>query len=60
MDIPILPLTQIHRGNILTIVGTRTHTDTVVQAVGYADRPTEAMDTLWVGLAILLGVFSGF
>jgi len=59
VDIPILPLTKIHRGDILTIVGTRKHTDTVVQALGYADRPTEATDMVWVGLAILLGGLFG-
>ena len=59
VEIPVLPLTPIHRGDILTIVGTRKHTDRVTEALGYADRPTEATDMVWVGLAILLGGLVG-
>jgi len=59
VDIPILPKTQIHRGDILTIIGTRKHTDAAVADLGYADRPTEATDMVWVGIAILLGGLVG-
>ena len=59
VDIPILPKTDVHRGDILTIVGTRKHTDRVVEAIGYADRPTDATDMVWVGLAILVGGLVG-
>ena len=59
VDIPILPLTRIHRGDILTIVGTRKDTDRVVKAVGYADRPSDATDMVWVGLAIAVGGLIG-
>jgi putative transport protein len=59
VDIPILPKTVIDRGDILTIVGTRKHTDAVVAALGYADRPTDATDMVWVGIAIVLGGLVG-
>ncbi len=59
VDIPILPKTTIQRGDILTVTGTRKHTDAVVEELGYADRPTEATDMIWVGLAILLGGLVG-
>jgi len=59
VDIPILPGTKIDRGDILTVVGTRKHTDAVVAALGYADRPTDATDMVWVGVAILLGGLVG-
>ena len=59
VDIPILPLTKIHRGDILTIGGTRKDTERVVKAVGYADRPTDATDMVWVGLAIAVGGLIG-
>jgi putative transport protein len=49
----------VHRGDILTIVGTRKHTDRVVEAVGYADRPTDATDMVWVGIAIVIGGLIG-
>ncbi len=59
VDIPILPKTKIYRGDILSIIGTRTHTDAVSRAIGYADRPTDATDMVWVGLAIVLGGLIG-
>jgi putative transport protein len=59
VDIPILPLTKLQRGDILRIVGTTRHTGAVVEAIGYADRPTDATDMVWVGLAIVLGGLVG-
>jgi putative transport protein len=59
VDIPILQKTDIHRGDILSIMGSRKHTDAVVAAIGYADRPTDATDMVWVGIAILLGGLIG-
>ncbi|MDH5173374.1 MAG: aspartate-alanine antiporter, partial [Gammaproteobacteria bacterium] len=59
VDIPILPKTVIDRGDILTLIGTRKHTDAVVAALGYADRATDATDMIWVGLAIVLGGLVG-
>jgi len=59
VEIPIFPKTDLHRGDILSIVGTRTHTDRVVEAVGYADRPTDMTDMVWVGIAIVVGGLIG-
>jgi putative transport protein len=59
VDIPILPKTQLNRGDILTIVGTLKDTQRVVDAMGYADRPTDATDMVWVGLAIAIGGLIG-
>jgi putative transport protein len=59
VDIPILPLTKLHRGDVLTIVGTTKDTQRVVEAMGYADRPTDATDMIWVGLVIAVGGLIG-
>ena len=59
VEIPVLPLTKIDRGDILSIVGTRKDTDRVVKAMGYADRPSEITDMVWVGLAIAVGGLIG-
>jgi len=59
VEIPILQKTDIHRGDILSIMGSRKHTDAVVAAIGYADRPTDATDMVWVGIAILFGGLVG-
>lgn len=54
-EIPILPLTTLNRGDVLTLTGTRKHIDVAAKALGYVDRPTVATDMIWVGLAIALG-----
>jgi putative transport protein len=58
-EIPVLPLTTLDRGDVLTLTGTRKHIDTVAEALGYVDRPTETTDMVWVGLAIVLGGLIG-
>ena len=58
VDIPVLPQTQVYRGDILRLVGTAVHLDRVVQAIGYADRLT-ATDMVYVGVGIVLGGLFG-
>jgi putative transport protein len=54
-EMPVLPLTTLERGDVLTLTGTRKHIDRVAEVLGYVDRPTETTDMVWVGLAIVLG-----
>lgn len=57
--IPVLPETKLNRGDILRIGGTRANTDRAIAALGYADRPTEVTDMVWVGLGIVIGGLIG-
>lgn len=59
VEIPIMAQTKIYRGDILTIAGTKVHTDALVAALGYADRPATATDVVFVGLGIVLGGLFG-
>jgi putative transport protein len=59
LQIPVLPETKLNRGDILRISGTRANTDRAVAALGYADRPTDVTDMVWVGLGILVGGLVG-
>lgn len=59
VNIPILPQAQLHRGDIIRISGTKVHTDRVVAALGYADRPVTVTNMVLVGLGILLGGLIG-
>jgi|tagenome__1003787_1003787.scaffolds.fasta_scaffold20988565_4 putative transport protein len=59
VEIPIFPNVEILRGDILTIVGSRRHTDQAVAALGYADRPTEATDLAVVSAGIVVGGIVG-
>jgi putative transport protein len=59
VEIPILPGTEIARGDILTLVGTKAGIDAAAKHLGYADRPVEATDIAFLGAGILLGGLVG-
>jgi len=55
VEIPILPETEILRGDILTIAGSTRHVDAAVAALGHADRPVESTDLAVVAAGIVIG-----
>jgi len=57
--IPILPNTQIYRGDILTIVGRTQDTAAATKMLGVADRPTDIADVAFIGAGITLGGLIG-
>ena len=59
LQIAVLPETNLNRGDILRISGTLANTDRAIAALGYADRPTDVTDMVWVGLGILVGGLIG-
>jgi len=59
VEIPVLPGTEVLRGDILTIVGSTRHIDRAVNALGYADRALEATDLMTVAGGIALGALVG-
>ncbi len=58
-DIPILPSTEINRGDLLTVVGRTQDTAAVTKLLGVADRPTDVTDMAFVGAAIVVGGLIG-
>jgi putative transport protein len=58
-DIPILPNTQVHRGDILTIVGRTQDVTAATKTLGYPDRATDVADVAFIGAAITLGALLG-
>jgi putative transport protein len=59
VDVPILAQTTVHRGDILKLSGTKTHIARIEKTIGYADRPSDATDMVWVGLFILVSGLIG-
>jgi putative transport protein len=59
VEIPILPATQVLRGDVLTVQGSRGHVEALVKAVGHADRPAEATDLKVVAAGIVIGGLVG-
>jgi putative transport protein len=59
VSIPILPNTQINRGDILTIVGRIQDTTAAAKLVGVLDRPADVADVAFIGAAITIGALVG-
>lgn len=59
VPIPAAPATVIHRGDVLTLVGTTEATKEAIAALGVADRVTDVTDMVFVGLGIVLGALIG-
>jgi putative transport protein len=58
-DIPILPSTEVNRGDLLTLVGRTQDTAAATKMLGVADRPTDVTDMAFVGAAIVVGALIG-
>jgi putative transport protein len=58
-SIPILPNTQVYRGDILTLVGRTQDTNAAAKMLGVADRPTDVADVAFIGGGIAIGALLG-
>jgi len=59
VSIPILPNTQIYRGDIVTLVGRTQDIAAASKLVGVPDRPTDIADVAFIGAGITLGALVG-
>ncbi|HEX5012009.1 MAG TPA: aspartate-alanine antiporter [Planctomycetota bacterium] len=57
--IPILPGTQVQRGDIVTLVGRTQDIERATKLLGVADRPTDVSDVAFIGAGITLGALVG-
>jgi len=57
--IPILPNTQLQRGDIVTLVGRTSDTGAAAKLFGVADRPTDVADVAFIGAGIAVGALVG-
>ncbi len=58
-DIPILPDTQLQRGDIVTLVGRTPDIAASTKMLGYPDRATDVADVAFIGAAITIGALLG-
>lgn len=59
VDIPVQAQTKLHRGDIVSVSGSRKHVEAVAEEFGFADRPTSVTDMVFVGAGIVLGGLVG-
>ncbi|MDH1521318.1 aspartate-alanine antiporter [Achromobacter mucicolens] len=57
--IPILPKTQLFRGDVITVVGRTQDINATAKDLGYVDRPTAVTDVAFMSLAITIGALVG-
>ena len=58
-EMPFTVGTALDRGDVLQIVGPKRHVERVAADLGYADRPTDATDMLFVAAGIVAGGIVG-
>jgi putative transport protein len=58
-DIPILPNTELQRGDIVTLVGRTPDVAAATKMLGYPDRATDVADVAFIGGAIAIGALLG-
>jgi putative transport protein len=58
-DIPIMPGTEVNRGDLFTLVGRTQDVAAATKMLGVADRPTDVTDMAFVGAAIVIGGLIG-
>lgn len=57
--IPVLPKTTVDPGDRVELVGLKSDVDEAAAKVGYADRPSNQTDMVFVGLGIFIGAILG-
>ena len=58
-EMPFTPGTTLDRGDVLQVVGPKRNVELAAKAIGYADRPTNMTDMVFVGAGIVLGGLVG-
>ena len=58
-EMPILPETRIDRGDVVSLVGTKSEVERASREIGYPDWPTNTTDMIFVGTGIVLGGLFG-
>jgi len=58
-EMPFTPGTTVDRGDVLQVVGPKRNVELAAKAIGYADRPTNMTDMVFVGAGIVLGGLVG-
>jgi putative transport protein len=59
IDIPILPGTQLNRGDVVTLVGRTPDVAAATKMLGRPDRVTDVADVAFIGAAIAIGALIG-
>lgn len=59
IELPVLPNTKMNKGDMIELIGTKRDMENAIPHIGYADRPTNTTDMIFVGAGIVLGGLLG-
>jgi putative transport protein len=59
IEMPVFPNTKLAKADMIELVGVKRHVENAIRHIGYADRPTNMTDMIFVGLGIVLGGLLG-
>lgn len=59
VEIPIQAQTEIHRGDIVKVSGSKKHVEALAKAFGYIDKPTDTTNMILVGAGVVIGGLIG-
>ena len=59
VELPITPSTQVNTGDVVQIGGAKRDVERMIPMLGYADRPTNMTDMVFMGLGIGVGAVIG-
>jgi putative transport protein len=59
LPVPLFPATEVHRGDVLTLVGPTRRIAEAVKRLGVPDRPTDVTDMVLVAFGIVAGALIG-
>lgn len=57
--IPVLNKSELHAADVIELCGIKQNVDLAADKIGYADRPTNQTDMIFVGLGVFLGGLLG-
>ncbi|MDD5007661.1 MAG: aspartate-alanine antiporter [Syntrophorhabdaceae bacterium] len=58
-EMPVTLGSKVDRGDVLTLAGAKRDVERAARILGYADRPTDMTDMVFVGIGVLLGGLIG-
>ena len=59
VSVPVFASTELYAGDVVELMGLATDVNNAAKMMGYADRPTNKTDLIFVGLGILIGGIVG-
>lgn len=59
VEMPFSQGLKVDRGDVMQVAGAKRHIERVVRHLGYADRPSEKTDVVFMGIGIVIGALIG-